>query len=108
MASVDIFLIAYLEMKNPAIITVQEGFNWGRILMYHLYPIKFKPDFYTGSFYQIGPNYLSFLKKNTLLNKTILFDINENNYDAAIQMGFNHMVMDKNSESPHYNSNWHK
>lgn len=96
-ASTDPMFLGYLKTRNSLLITVQEEFNPGKEWLYQLIPKKFKADFYSGSFVYINDEHLQFLSKHNLMNRRIVFDINRQNMQSALDRGFRKIILDRDT-----------
>jgi len=88
----------YLRYKNQDIALVWEGFNKGKEWLYFIIPKNFKPDYYASFFHKVDQNQINFLKKNKLLFQKIVYGIDKNNIDKAINMGLKDIILDYKPE----------
>lgn len=93
-ASADAAFILYLEWKHPELFTALEGMNSGKEWTWKSIPTRFKPDFLSGFFDKIDKSHIKWLKKNSLLERRIVYGIDSANYLKARQYGIKHLIVD--------------
>lgn len=98
-ADSDLFCLSYLKIKKPTVRVVLEGFNKGKEWLYYIIPKRFKPDFYSSFINQVDENHMKFLKKNNLLNKTIVYGVKPENISKAYDFGLTNIIYDYDSDS---------
>jgi len=93
-ASASILFISYLEFYYPQINTVLEGFNKGKEWTYYWIPKNFRPDFVSSFAQNIDENHINWLKENNLLDRKIVYGVDETNYEKMKQYGIRKMIID--------------
>ena len=93
-ASASILFIAHLEFYYPQINTVLEGFNKGKEWIYYWIPKNFRPDFVSSFAQNIDENHIEWLKENNLLDRKIVYGVDETNYEKMKQFGISKMIID--------------
>jgi len=93
-ASASILFIAYLEYYFPNVNTVLEGFNKGKEWIYYWVPKKFRPDFVASFAKNVDEGHIKWLKENNLLDRKIVYGVNETNYEKMKQYGIRKMIID--------------
>lgn len=93
-ASASILFIAYLEYYFPKVNTVLEGFNNGKEWIYYWIPKKFRPDFVASFAQNIDENHIRWLKENNLLDRKIVYGVDETNYEKMRKYGIRKMIID--------------
>ncbi|MEO8211394.1 MAG: glycerophosphodiester phosphodiesterase family protein [bacterium] len=96
-ASADIFLILYIELKHPEMLTALEGFDSGKEWTYRFIPKNLRPDYLSGFFQNIDANQVDWLKKMNLLSSRIVYGIVKSNYDSAKAFGIKNIILDYDS-----------
>ena len=96
-ADANILFLAYLKHKMPQIKTVLEGFNKGKEWTYHLIPSSLKPDYFASFFTEVDDNHLQFLNEQNLIPRKVVYGINKNNFQQAVNMGLQHLIIDYDS-----------
>ncbi len=87
----------FLKYKNPDIITVLEGFNKGKELLYYILPHKYRPDFYSSFLSEVDVNHIAFLKKNHLIKNRIVYGVHKNNLQEVLNFGLQNIIVDFDS-----------
>ncbi len=93
----SIFFIAYIEYFYPKINTVLEGFSGEKEWSYKFIPKKFKPDYLSGFTNKVDEAHVSWLKKNNLLKKRIVYGVNKENFNRTLDLGIKKMIIDYDS-----------
>ena len=96
-ADANIFFLAYLKNKIPHIKTVLEGFNKGKEWTYYFIPLSLKPDYFASFFSEVDDKHLKFLNEKNLMPRKLVYGINKNNYQKAVDMGLKHLIIDYDS-----------
>jgi hypothetical protein len=81
----------------PQIKTVLEGFNKGKEWTYYLIPSSLKPDYFASFFTEVDDNHLQFLNEQNLIPRKLVYGINKNNFQQAVNMGLQHLIIDYDS-----------
>lgn len=96
-ASADIFLVLYIEMYYPSMLTALEGFDSGKEWTYRLIPKKLRPDFLSGFFHNIDANHVDWLRKMNLMQSRIVYGVDRSNYEDVKKTGIRNIIMDYDS-----------
>jgi glycerophosphoryl diester phosphodiesterase len=96
-ANSNMFFIAWIEFLHPEINTVLEGFTPGKEWIYTVIPKKFKPDFLASFAVDVNARHLDWLRNNELIERRIVYGVNRQNYNQALDAGIRKMVMDYDS-----------
>ena len=94
LASVDPLFIAYVEQKYPEINTALERFDIYQVWVYRLIPRKWKPDYLSGSARKVTAAHVEWLKKERLLSKRIVYEVDGTNYDRMLDFGVTKAIID--------------
>jgi glycerophosphoryl diester phosphodiesterase len=97
LADANILFLAYVKHKVPQIKTVLEGFNKGKEWTYYLIPSSLKPDYFASFFTEVDDNHLQFLNEQNLIPRKLVYGINKNNFQQAVNMGLQHLIIDYDS-----------
>lgn len=95
----NLFFLGYLKKMNPKILTVFEGFNKGKEWLYYIIPKDIKPNYYSSFLSEVDTNHILFLKQNNLLNKKIVYGVDEKNIVDAYTVGIQNIIVDFNSKN---------
>ncbi len=96
-ADENMFYLAYLKFKNPNLNTILEGYNAGKEFIHYLIPKNFKPDFYASFLSGVNEEHMDFLREHDLLNRRIVYGIDEKNLEQVKGYGLKHIVLDYKS-----------
>ena len=96
-ADANILFLAYLKYKIPQIKTVWEGFNKGKEWSYFLVPSSLKPDYFASFFSEVDDKHIQFLNEQNLMHRKVVYDINKNNFQQAVEIGLKHLIVDYDS-----------
>ncbi len=86
-ADAKLEFLSYMKLKAPKIRTVLEGFGSGKEWIYYIIPKRIKPDYFSGFFSNIDRQFVSFLKKNNLLNRYISYDVKKSDIKKSLEYG---------------------
>ncbi len=104
-ASADFLLISRIENNFPEINTALEGFNSGKEFFYYLIPADFKPDYYSSFLKNTDESHISWLRKQNLLNRRIVYGVDSSNYQTAEKLGIKNLIIDFDSNYINYFKN---
>ena len=90
----DFLFTAYLEFRFPEIHTVFTGPGDRSAIVYRLIPKKFRPDFIISYADEVTESHLAWLKKTGLINRRMLYGVNETNYQRVKKWGVPILVVD--------------
>ena len=93
-ADANILFLSYLKLKMPKVKTVLEGFNKGKEWTYYIIPNYFKPNYFASFYSEIDDNHIKFLNDKKLINRKIVYGIDNNNYEKALNKGLIHLILD--------------
>ncbi len=93
-ASGDFLFIAYNEYFHPEIQTVLEGFTPGKEWLYPIIPKNLKPDYYSSFADRLNTEHIEWLMKNNLLDKRIVYGVDQNNLNKTLQFGIRNIIID--------------
>ena len=96
-ASSNLLFLSYIKYKNPKVYTALEGFNSGKEWIYNFIPKNYKPDYYSSFFSKVDFNHIEFLKNNDLLDYKIIYGVDRDNINSAINSGLQNMILDFDS-----------
>jgi len=96
-ADANFIFIGYLEYFYPRINTAIEGFTPEKEWTYKFLPKKFKPDYISGFAGMIDSAHVSWLRKNNLLDKRIIYGVNSENIDRIINLEIKKVIVDYDS-----------
>tara|TARA_B100001109_G_scaffold197693_1_gene164290 strand:- start:469 stop:1314 length:846 start_codon:yes stop_codon:yes gene_type:complete len=99
-ADANILFLSYLKLKMPKVKTVLEGFNKGKEWTYYIIPNYFKPNYFASFYSEIDDNHIKFLNDKKLIDRKIVYGIDKNNYEKALNKGLIHLILDYESNSP--------
>lgn len=103
-ANSDFLFLTYLKLKDEKIITVQEGFDESKEWAYFVTPNEFKADFYSSSVHDISESHIDFLEEYHLIENRIVFDVDKENLEEAVEMNLKHLILDNGSNGLHFDS----
>ena len=93
-ADANLLFLAYLKFKNPEIQTVLEGFNKGKEWIYYLIPNQFKPNYWASFYSEVNQKHIKFLEDNQLLNRKIVYGLNNREINDAKNKKLKHFIVD--------------
>jgi len=93
-ADANILFLAYLKYQYPKVKTVLEGYNKGKEWTYYLIPKSVEPDYWASFFNEVDNKHIEFLNKKNLLDRKIVYGIDKDNTQKAIEMGLQHLIVD--------------
>ncbi len=96
-ANINFFKLAYLEFTHPDIMTVLEGFYTPNHWLYRFIPRKFKPDFLSGFADRVDSEHIRWLRENRLLNRQIVYGVDQSNFRQVIDLGIRKIIIDYDS-----------
>jgi glycerophosphoryl diester phosphodiesterase len=94
LASVDPLFIAYVEHKYPKVNTALERFDFFQVWLYRLIPKRWKPDYLSGFARKVTPGHVEWLRKEQLLSKRIVYEVDAANYDRMLNFGITKAIID--------------
>lgn len=98
-ADANILFLSYIRLKMSKVKTVLEGFNKGKEWTYYIIPNYFKPNYFASFYSEIDNNHIKFLNEKKLTNRKIVYGIDNNNYEKALNKGLIHLILDYNNNS---------
>lgn len=94
LASVDPLFVAYVEHKYPKVNTALERFDYFQTWLYRLTPKRWKPDYLSGLARKVTPGHVQWLKREQLLPKRIVYEVEATNYDRMLSFGITKAIVD--------------
>jgi glycerophosphoryl diester phosphodiesterase len=94
LASVDPLFLAYVEHKYPKVNTALERFDFFQVWLYRSIPKRWKPDYLSGLARKVTPGHVEWLKKEQLLSKRIVYEVEATNYDRMLNSGITKAIVD--------------
>ena len=67
---------------------------------YYIIPNYFKPNYFASFYSEIDDNHIKFLNDKKLIDRKIVYGIDKNNYEKALNKGLIHLILDYESNSP--------
>jgi len=97
-AHAKLFKQIRFKIKHHEIANALEGFNSGYEKWIRIIPQKIRPDFYSSFIYKTNDKQISEFKEKGLLNRKIVYDVNKENIDKAINhYGLQYLIIDIDS-----------
>lgn len=97
-ANAKLFKQIRLKIKHHEIANALEGFNSGYEKWIKLIPKKLRPDFYSSFINNTDDKQISKFKEKGLLGRKIVYDVNEDNIDKAVNdYGLQYLIIDIDS-----------
>ncbi len=90
----DFLFTTYLEFRYPQLQTVFTGPGDWTIVSYRLIPRKFRPDFIISYAEDVTAWHLSWLKKQGLLERRLVYGVDADNYHEVSQWGIPYLVVE--------------
>ena len=94
LASVDPTFVFYVEQKYPKVNTVLERFDFFQTWLYRLIPKRWKPDYLSGFAHKVTPGHVRWLKREGLLSKRIIYEVEATNYERMLSFGITKAIVD--------------
>jgi len=94
LASVDPLFVTYVEHKYPKVNTALERFDFFQDWLYWLIPKRWKPDYLSGFARKVTSGHVEWLRKQQLLSKRIVYEVDAKNYDRMLKFGITKAIID--------------
>jgi hypothetical protein len=91
---VDPLFITYVEHKYPKVNTALERFDFFQTWLYRLIPSRWKPDYLAGLARKVTPGHVAWLKKERLLSKRIVYEVEATDYNHMLNFGLTKAIVD--------------
>lgn len=99
-ASSNFFFLLRVMHHLPNTKTCLEGFNKGKEWLYYVLPKPYHPDLFSSYLSQVDEDHIQFLRDKNLLNRRIVYGVDELNWQDAAQLGLLHLIVDHTSNMP--------
>ncbi|MGI9543386.1 MAG: glycerophosphodiester phosphodiesterase [Cyclobacteriaceae bacterium] len=91
----DFLFTVYLEYNYPQVHTVFSGPGDSTAHVYLWIPKKFRPDFMISYADEVTDRHIDWLRKNGLMNRRMVYGVNEGNYDRLMKWGIPKVMVDQ-------------
>ena len=91
----DFLFTAYLEYSFPQVHTVFSGPGDSKAHVYLWIPKKFRPDFMISYADEVTEGHVDWLKRNELMNRRLVYGVNERNFDQVKEWGISKVMVDR-------------
>lgn len=85
----------YTKLIHPKINIALEGIDSNKYKWIKYIPNRLKPDFYSSFLHKANSNQMDYYKRKNMMNKIIVYGVNEDNYKKAIEdYGLRNLIID--------------
>lgn len=90
----NLLFLAYLKLFNKDVQLALEGFNKGKEWLFYVIPKNFKPNYFSSFLFEVDDDHMIFLKENTLVNRKIVYGVDDQNIEEVIEFGLPNVIID--------------